>query len=89
MTFMGPRRVLRLPQTKRAKSYYSLASVNPQFAAARHHGAATEAVERLRAFRAQYQRALTSWTEGDRSDCFPGGTWWMRVRHGAGCEPGP
>ena len=35
MPFVGPRRVLRLAHTKRAKSYEAFGSLNPQFAAAR------------------------------------------------------
>ncbi|MCZ6806892.1 MAG: transposase [Deltaproteobacteria bacterium] len=89
MAFVGPRRVLRLAHTKRAKSYEAFGSLNPQFAAAGHRAAATEAVRRLRAFNAQYERALAAWTHGDRSVCFPEGTWWMRVCHGARCGPGP
>jgi len=88
-SFMGPRRVLRLAHTKRARSSEVFGSLNPQFAAAGHRAAATEAVKRLRAFKAQYARALAAWTAGDRSACFPEGTWWMRVCHGARCGPGP
>jgi len=47
------------------------------------------AVKRLRAFKAQYARTLAAWTGGDRSACFPEGTWWMRVCHGARCGQGP
>ena len=89
MSFVGPRRVLRLAHTKRAKSYELFGSLNPQFAAAGNRAAATEAVKRLRAFKAQYARALGEWAAGDRSACFPQGTWWMRVCHGARCGPGP
>ena len=88
-SFVGPRRVLKLAHAKRAKSYEVFGSLNPQFAAAVHQGAATDAIKRLRAFKAQYARALVAWTAGDRSACFPEGTWWMRVCHGARCGPGP
>ena len=88
-SFVGPRRVLKLAHAKRAKSYEVFGSLNPQFAAAVHQGAATDAIKRLRAFKAQYARALAAWTAGDRSACFPEGTWWMRVCHGARCGPGP
>ena len=81
--------VVRLAHTKRAKSYEVFGSLNPQFAAAGNRAAATEAVKRLRAFKAQYARAFRAWTDGDRSACFPEGTWWMRVCHGARCGPGP
>ena len=89
LSFIGPRRVLKLPHTKRAMSYEPFGSLNPQFAAAGNRLAATEAVKRLRAFSAQYARALAAWTAGDRTACFPPGTWWMRVCHGARCGPGP
>jgi putative transposase len=89
VSFVGRRRILKLAHTKRAKSYEVFGSLNPQFAAAGHRGAATEAVKRLRTFNAQYERALAAWTQGDRSACFPVGTWWMRVCHGARCGPGP
>ncbi|MGB5417000.1 MAG: transposase, partial [Polyangiales bacterium] len=49
LAFVGPRRVLRLVHTKRAKSYEAFGSLNPQFAAAGNRVAATEAVKRLRA----------------------------------------
>jgi hypothetical protein len=89
MSFVGPRRVVKLAHTKRAESYEVFGSLNPQFAAAGNRVAATEAVKRLRAFRAQYARALGAWTAGDRSVCFPEGTWWMRLCHGVRCGPGP
>ena len=88
-SFIGPRRLLRLPHVKRATSYEVFGSLNPQFAAAGNLVAATEAVSRLRAFMAQYQRALAQWMAGDRNACFPQGTWWMRVCHGARCGPAP
>jgi len=86
-SFIGPRRVLRLPHTKRAGSYEAFGSLSPQFAAAGNRTAAAEAVQRVRAFRAQYARAFRAWTAGDRNACFPMGTWWMRVCHGARCGP--
>ena len=89
MAFVGPRRVLRFAHTKRASSDEVFGSLNPQFAAAGHRGAATEAVKRLRAFTAQYRQAFAAWNAGDRNACFPEGTWWMRVCHGARCGPGP
>ena len=87
--FVGPRRVLRQMHTKRARSYEAVGSLNPQFAAAGHRGAATEAVRRLRSFNAQYDRALAAWTSGKRTVLCPTGTWWRRAHHGARWEPGP
>ena len=84
-SFVGPRRVLRLAHTKRARSYEEFGSLDPQFAPAGHREAAVHAVRRLRRFNAQYDKALHAWTSGDRNACFPSGTWWMRVCHGARC----
>ena len=89
MAFVGARRVLRQADTKRARSYEAFGSLNPQFAAAGHQTAATEAVRRLRSFNAQYDKALAAWTTGRRTVRFPVGTWWMRVCHGARCGPAP
>ncbi len=87
--FVGPRRIVRFSHTKRARSYEVFGGLNPRFAAAGNRAAATQAIKRLRAFHAQYQRAFAKWTAGDRDVCFPEGTWWMRVCHGARCGPGP
>jgi putative transposase len=89
ISFVGRRRVLRLAPTKRARSYEAFGRLDPQFAAAGHRGAATEAVKRLRLFNAQYDKALASWASGNRAVLFPTGTWWMRVCHGARCGPAP
>ncbi len=89
IAFLGARRVIRQAPTKRAKSYEAFGRLDPQFAAAGHRGAAREAVLRIRAFNAQYDRALAAWTRGKRTVRFPVGTWWMRVCHGARCGPAP
>lgn len=87
--FVGRRRVLRQAATKRGRSYEAFGSINPQFSSAGNREAATQAVERLRLFNAQYDRALAAWTSGNRRVVFPHGTWWMRVCHGARCGRGP
>lgn len=89
IAFLGARRVLRQAPTKRAQSQEEFGSLNPRFAAAGNRRAAAEAVRRLRTFNAQYDKALAAWTSGMRTVCFPQGTWWMRVCHGARCGPGP
>ena len=88
-TFLGARRVLKLAFTKRASSYEVFGSLNPQFSAAGDKAVASAAVKRLRAFKAHYDRALRAWTAGERDVCFPHGTRWMRVFHGAPCGPAP
>lgn len=87
--FVGPRRVLRQMHTKRARSYEEFGSLNPQFAARGNPEVASAAVKRLRAFNAQYDKALAAWTSGKRTVPFPTGTWWMRVHHAARCGPAP
>jgi REP element-mobilizing transposase RayT len=82
--FMGPRRVLRVPHTRRASSYEEFGSLNPFFAAAGDRAAAAEAIRRRREFEAAYNRALAFWTAGDRRRAvFPPGTWWMAIHHRA------
>lgn len=89
IAFVGARRVVLQPHTKRARSYEAFGSLNPRFAAAGHRGAASEAVQRLRSFNEQYDKAFAAWSSGKRTVCFPVGTWWMRVCHGARCGPAP
>ena len=88
IAFAGARRVLRQTHTKRARSYEDFGGLNPQFAAAGNQEAAAQAVGRLRAFNAQYDKALAEWTAGRRT-LFPVGTWWMHVFHRARCGPAP
>ena len=88
-SFVGPRRVLKFPHSKRASSYEEFGALNPQFAVAGDPAAAAEAVRELRLFNAQYDEALVAWTAGDRTAVFPEGTWWMSVFHGARCGPAP
>lgn len=87
--FAGARRVLRTKHTVRAKSHEDFGALNPQFAAAGDADRARVAVERLRSFNSEYDRALASWTAGERDVLFPHGTWWMRVHHGVRCHPPP
>ena len=87
--FTGARRVLRTSHTTRSNSREDFGALNPQFAAAGDPDAARNAVERIRAFNAAYDRALARWTSGERDAVFPHGTWWMRVHHGVRCHPPP
>ncbi len=88
-SFSGARRVMRTKHTVRAQSREDFGSRNPQFAAGGDTEAAAAAIRRIRAFNAAYDEALARWTAGDRDACFPHGTWWMRVHHGARCELPP
>ncbi len=89
LSFVGPRRLLRMRHTRRAKSYEPFGQRNPRFAAAGNVRAAISAIARFRAFDTAYTRALTAWREGDRTVVFPCGTWSMRVHHGAACHAPP
>lgn len=88
IAFLGARRVVRQSPTKRARSSEAF-GLTPKFAAAGNPEAAQGAIRRIRAFNAQYDRALAAWMTGKRTVRFPAGTWWMRVCHGARCGPGP
>lgn len=45
------------------------------------------AAERRRRFLAAYYRALKAFVRGDRTACFPEGTWLMKQRFGVACSP--
>ena len=87
--FVGARRLLRLAFTQRASSDEVFGALNPRFAAAGNRAAATQAIQRVRAFQTHYDRALNAWMAGRRHVRFPEGTWWMQVFHGARCGPEP
>lgn len=89
LSFLGPRRVLRIAHDRRSESPGVFGRLNPQFAAAGNRSAAAEAVKRFRAFHTHYREALAKWSAGNRNVRFPQGTWWMKVCHGARCGPGP
>ncbi len=87
--FAGARRVLRTKHTVRANSDEELGSRNPRFAAGGDPEAKAAAIRKFRAFDRAYDVALAAWRAGDRQVIFPAGTWWMRVHHGARCQPPP
>jgi putative transposase len=89
LPFLGTRRVVRQSHTKRATTFEPVRRINPQFAIAGNRSVARAAVLRIRLFNAHYDEALAAWTAGRRDVCFPVGTWWMRVHHGARCGPAP
>jgi hypothetical protein len=81
IAFVGARQVLRQAPTKRARSYEAFGSLNPQFATAGNRGAAAEAVRRMRAFNAQYDKALAAF----RGCVAPASS---AARGGCGCATG-
>ena len=88
-SFTGARRVLRTRHTAQSTSHEETGARNPRFAAAGDQRAASAAIRRFRTFDYEYGVALARWRAGDRTAEFPAGTWWMRVHHGARCQPPP
>lgn len=88
-SFLGARRVLRTPHTRRASGWEDFGSRNPTFSAGGDLEAAKGAIRARREFNAAYDEALAKWMAGDRSAVFPHGTWWMRVHHKVRCHPPP
>ncbi len=87
--YLGAKRVLKTPHTRRASSFERFGSRTPTFAAAGNPTVAMDLVRRLRAFRAAYRKAWHAWKAGVRGVVFPHGTWRMRLYYGATCEEPP
>ena len=62
--------------------------MNPRIAA-QDVDVRVEAIRARQDFLEEYRRAYLSWTAGDHGVVFPAGTWLMRVRHAARCQPSP
>jgi putative transposase len=83
-SFLGADRCAKLSPFRRARSSEDLRSLSPTFAVGRGQRAMLlDSVARLRAFRAAYRQAFTTWATGDRAVPFPAGTWLMHHVHGA------
>ncbi|MEI8255456.1 MAG: hypothetical protein WCJ30_07245 [Deltaproteobacteria bacterium] len=87
-TFLGRDRVLATDRSSSASTPEPRRVRRPQLAA-RDRVRRCGAVDRLRAFRAHYGRAMRAWREGNRGAVFPAGTYLMRVRHGVIVDPAP
>ena len=81
--FLGKRRVLKQPHTKRATSREPLRQMNPTFSTAGDQKAAKEVHRRNIAFHRAYRKAWARWQRGNRDVAFPSGTWKMRWLHNA------
>jgi REP element-mobilizing transposase RayT len=84
--FLGRAAVLSKSFTERAHSYERRRATVPSVAA-KDPRSWSAMLARLRAFRHAYRSVLEDWKHGARDAAFPYGTWWMRVHHGAACEP--
>ncbi len=87
--YLGARRVLKTPHTKRANSFEPFGSLTPNFATAGDRELRRALVKERRVFLAHYRAAWRAWRGGDRCVLFPPGTWKMRRHHGAPCHPPP
>ena len=86
--FLGADRVRKASPYKRAKSYEVFGALDPKWATTSGGKEAyLEEAQRYRTYQTEYRAAWERWTTGDREVVFPFGTWVMRVRHGARCEP--
>lgn len=87
-TFIGRDAVLSVSPLTKATTLEARQVKRPRFIA-RDRKRRQEMIERLRAFHAQYTRALDAWRGGNRSARFPAGTYLMRVVHGALVDANP
>lgn len=87
---LGAKRAMKVSHEHRITSRETIGQCNPTVAVGR--GTAKEvqsqAIAKLRAFRASYRAALSRWRAGDRAVAFPAGTYAMRVMHGANVVAG-
>lgn len=88
IAFLGRDRVLKSSFLTKAKTYEEKRGINPRLAA-RSPETRAACVSSHRRFQTAYREAMKSWRAGARDTCFPAGTWWMRVFHGAKVEPAP
>lgn len=83
---VGADRIRRQKPSMRVARPEPIRKLNPTFAVgAGRPDLSRAASDALRAFRAEYTRALARWRGGARDVTFPRGTWAMRVVHGARC----
>jgi hypothetical protein len=47
-----------------------------------------DAIQRNKAFLAEYSKARKRWKDGDRNTIFPQGTYALRIHSGVRCAPG-
>ncbi|MBX3271054.1 MAG: hypothetical protein KF729_12385 [Sandaracinaceae bacterium] len=87
---LGPVAARNVSPFRRAKSWEDFGSLSPTFAVGRgNHEEREAAIAELKAFRAAYRAAWTSYRAGDRDAVWPYGTYMLRVRHRVDVEPAP
>jgi putative transposase len=85
-SFLGMDGVLRCSHDDRPSTREPRRGMRPRAAGA-ETTVRIAAITRWQEFLRSYRLAFARWRDGDRSAVFPEGTWLMRVRHRANCEP--
>lgn len=83
--FLGRKRCLRISRTDQPSSDEEPNQLTPTFSAT-DRAQYKAALERRRAFLAEYRDAYRRWRAGDREVEFPPGTYWLRVYAGVRCR---
>jgi len=82
--FIGRRQVLKMSPFTRALSEEAGKRIVPRIAC-KNKSMRIELLHKLKAFLKEYRLARARYRRGDRSVCFPEGTYWMRVQFGVTC----
>ncbi|MBI5485913.1 MAG: hypothetical protein HY905_01130 [Deltaproteobacteria bacterium] len=86
--FLGMDGVMRFDPSDRPRTFEPRRGINPRVAA-RGRDERLGAIGRWVGFLREYREAWRRWRGGDHGAMFPFGTWLMRVRHRAACQPAP
>jgi putative transposase len=86
-SFLGIRAVMGQGFTSSPKSKAPRRELNPRVAA-KSKWQRIEAIQRNKAFLAEYHEARKRWKDGERDVLFPYGTYGLRIHAGVRCAPG-
>ena len=87
-SFLGMDGVMRCDPNDRPRTREPRREMNPRIAAA-DVDVRVEAIRARKEFLDAYRQAYCAWATGNHDVVFPAGTWLMRVRHAARCQPSP
>ena len=85
-SYAGMTQVMRCKPTDTPRTFERWWKTNPRVAG-KDPSVRVEGIAKLQEFRRRHRKAWLQWRDGDHTAVFPAGTWLMRVRHGANCEP--
>ena len=86
--FLGMDGVMRCDPNDRPGTREPRQEMNPRIAAL-DVDVRVEAIHARQEFLEEYRKAYCTWAAGNHDVVFPAGTWLMRVRHAARCQPSP